>query len=214
VKIRIVTQASPSFKAVTDITEPNKIEYAERHGLEFLPVSYPTEAATTDKGYSRPACWRRHIEACDWLFQIDGDAMFTNMKTEAKHFCLPDADIVCSWDVMGFHSGVMFLRNCELVRKWLDEVVALKDVDGKLNDFMASSDQGAMVRLLSRRETYENNIPVADCQAYGIRVAEGSKTINRYYGDWKAGDFIFHTPGMAIAQKIQLLSHKAREVIR
>lgn len=115
---------------------------------------------------------------------------------------------------MGFHSGIMFLRNCPKTIELLDKTIEAKETDGKLHDFMASSDQGAMVRLLSQREVYSNNIPVDECQKFGVRVVEAPKTINRYYEDWKDGDFIFHTPGMSIPEKVSLLNHWLRKVKR
>lgn len=211
-KLLILSPSSPSFADVAVITNANKAEYSVRHRVDFMPVDYPT--ATTDKGYGRTAFWLKHLPETDWLLNMDADAMFTNMTIDARDFCLPDADIACSWDCMGFHSGVMFLRNCAKVRDALEETIRRKDIDGKLPDFMASSDQGCLVRVLSGRETYENNIPIAECQAYGVRVKEVSKTINRYFGDWKKGDFIFHTPGMSIREKISLLTHRSREVVR
>jgi hypothetical protein len=212
VNFLIISPSSPSYASVAAITVPNKMEYSERHGVRFLPLDYPQ--ATQDKGYGRMAFMREHIESCDWLMNMDGDAMFTNMTIDARQFCFPDADIVVSWDCMGFHSGVMFLRNCAKVIELLDLTIKAKETDGKLRDFMASSDQGAMVRILSQRETYANNIPIADCQAFGARVVEADKTINRYYQDWKPGDFIFHTPGMSIQEKASLLTHRARQVAR
>jgi hypothetical protein len=211
-KLLILSPSSTSFAQVAAITNANKAEYSVRHKVDFLSLDYPD--AATDKGYGRPAFWLKHLPDCDWLMNMDADAMFTNMTINARDYCLPDADIACSWDCMGFHSGVMFLRNCGGVQSVLEEVIRRKDIDSKLPDFMASSDQGCMVRVLSGRETYENGIPVAGCQASGVRVVEVSKTINRYFGDWKKGDFIFHTPGMSVPEKISLLTHRAREVVR
>lgn len=208
----LITPSSPSYEQVRAVTQPNKEEYCHRHGIKFIPLEYPN--ATQDKGYGRPQFMLDHIHEGDWIVNMDCDAIFVDMTRDVREFCSESADLVCSWDCMGFHSGVMLLRNCPKIRELLTLTIAAKETDGKLSNFMASSDQGAMVRILSQRDVYENNIPVSDCQKFGARVVEASKTINRYYGGWKEGDFIFHTPGMSIPEKVGLLNHWLRKVSR
>lgn len=211
-KIVLICPSSQSFELIRAVTQSNKEEYCSAHGIKFVPIDYPE--AMNDKGYGRPQFMLDHLDEGDWLLNMDCDAIFMDMTRDIREFCTEAADLVCSWDCMGFHSGVMLLRNCPQIRQLLELTIKAKETDGKLPNFMASSDQGAMVRILSERDTYENNIPVADCQKFGVRVVEASKTINRYYGDWHDGDFIFHTPGMGIPEKVGLLNHWLRKVKR
>lgn len=211
-KILLVTPSSPSYEPVRMITEPNKKEYCDRHSIQFFPLAYPD--AAMDKGYGRPQFLLDHIEQCDWIMNMDCDAIFTNMTISAEDFCYEDSDLVASWDCMGFHSGVMFLRNCPKIVDLLRETIQARETDGKLMDFMASSDQGAMVRILSQRDKYANLIPASECQKFGVRVRECDKTINRYYGDWQDGSFAFHTPGMGVIEKCGLLKHFLRKVVK
>lgn len=84
-KVSLITPSSKSYESIREITESNKIEYCKSYGINFIPLQY---LDPTDKGYSRMQFMRDHIESCEWLINMDSDAIFVNFTTDIKEFFL------------------------------------------------------------------------------------------------------------------------------
>lgn len=212
-KLTIVSPCSPSFRAIGDITEPNKRAYAARWGFD---VRFPVyEGAENDRGFGRLELMVRAIGEsyvpCEssYVLWMGADTIFTNFDLDARDFIAGLHGITAAWDEHGLQSDVMLMRCQFSVSRALTMAWNRKDRPAT-GDFMADSDQGSLVSVLSG-QPYRKNIPVEQCQLR-VRVAQTDKTINRYHSDWRPGDFIFHTPGMPMARKCQLLKSKLEEI--
>lgn len=204
----IVSPASPELKPLAKITQPNKEEYAYRMGINIhFPVYLD---ASKDHRFGRVAYMREFLPQCDWLLFMGADTIFMDMTHNINQLCDYNYDIIASWDNMGLQSDVMFLKNCPQVLSFLDNVLEMRDDTMQRKGFMESSDQGAIVRLLSGRSTYfDESLPIepqvitsAECQNYGLRVKEESRKINSYLHTFNQGDLIFHCAGMPLHEKV------------
>lgn len=218
-KLGIVSPASKEFEPLAKLTRANKLEYQYEWGFD---CHFPVYPPGNDHGWFRIKCMAEFLPRYDWLLFIGADTLFTNIKTDVRQYCYEDADLVAAWDTMGLQSDVLFLRNCEIVNRFLQDILGREDEDSKRQGFMDSSDQGCMVRLLSGRSIYFDDnhafekqvTPSSECQAYGLRVKEAPKSINRYLDDYQLGDPIFHTPGMPLHEKIRHMEIMLKQVIR
>lgn len=204
--LTIVSPCSPSFRAVGDITEPNKIAYARKWGVEaHFPVYF---GIGEDRGFGRLRFMLLHLlMARGPILFMGADTIFTNFDIAPDAYML-EGDITAAWDVHGLQSDVMYLRQELLTTNVLQDSLG-RWHQGTIGNFMADSDQGSFVSVLSS-QTYRQNIPVEECQKRCV-VSKADKTINRYVSDWKAGDFIFHAAGVPIGEKVQQLKGKIND---
>lgn len=209
--LKIVSASSPSFRQVADITEPNKRAYAEKHGFQCV---FPVYENPDDHGYGRINIIQDNLTDCDWLLWMGADTIFTDFGTDARIFLRDHYDLICAFDNHGLQSDVMFIRNCQAIRNLLYAVLFRKEKDQDKPEFMAACEQGSMVCVLAGLEEYQDALPCSALNVSPVRVLEADKTINRYENDYRPGDFIYHTPGMPIEDKVRLLKAKAESILQ
>lgn len=208
------------MKPLARLTHPNKVEYASLWGYStFLPVY---QGAEVDHGFGRLQYCLDRLPHCDWLWYLDADTLIMAMNSPIEKFCYPDADLVACWDENGFQSGSMLMRNCSRMEYFLQDVLEMKEDTIKRPGFMASSDQGAMVRKMSGQDTYLEDgqdwkrqvVPVKDCQKGGIRVVEAPKRFNQYLDDYRIGDEVIHLCARPMEDRILWTERLLKQIVR
>ncbi len=215
-EILILSPASKSFRPIADLTEPNKELFAGVYGCD---VRFPVH---TDDMAELP--WERirflrdaiALSEHDWVLFMGADTIFTN-KDYMKHpidFCAYDADLVMAVDANGLQSDVMFVRQCQATRNWLDTVLLFQGV--------ARCEQDAMSVILGQAQDYgqyRQRFHATQIEARGwkaahqellnkssVRVKIVDKVrINSTPEDWMENDFIFHAAGLAMENRIREL---------
>lgn len=214
-KITLLSPASPELSKLAEITRPSKEEYAHHHRIRAeFPVYH---GASSDHGFGRISFMDGYIRDCDWLVFMGADTMFTNMTIDMRSFCDPSYDLIAAWDGMGLQSDVMLLRNSDKMQMFLWQVLEMKHETIQREGFMQSSDQGALVRLLSGHREYNPHarvIPVEECQVYGLRVRQAPQSLNSYLNTFRLGDIIFHAPGMPLDSKIRQMEIMRKQILR
>lgn len=201
--LTIVSPCSPSFRAVGDLTEPNKLAYAKRWGLKTsFPDITPCE---NDRGFHRLKLIMEAIETGDLILWMGADTIFTNFNIDCLDYYCGPARICAAWDIHGLQSDVMFLNPAEDLHQVLSEAYERRN-EPLTGNFMDDSDQAALVSVLSGQK-YRQNIPLNECQKR-ILIDKSNKNFNRYPSDWQPGDFIFHVPGMPLNMKVHYLREK------
>lgn len=222
----LLTHYSKSYEPIHEITEPSKIEYAKRWGMDYLALPTP-EPFTC---WHRPMIWLEGLFANDGLFFVGADAMITNLCIGPKAIIGPDADIVIALDGNGINTDVMLMLPSEGMLEILRRMI----IHGP-HEF--PNEQDALATFLSRWERLEelNNLlprlypdatPCSDelFDAFTREFKDGPLNVrlmrqrqfnaypNGYYGHsveehcWHSGDFILHTPGLDFRHRVKALS--------
>lgn len=191
----IVANWDKAYSALGELTYPNRLAYAARHGYRVERTDHPTHwgklAALLD-------AWR----SADWLFWLDSDAVVTNPDISLNALVADHADkeVILSCDLIGLNSGSMLIRTAPRVRAVIERVLAHRaeyarspwhDQTGLAYQLWTMADGVAVVpqRVLNSYPDYGRNVP----------------------GEiWHPGDFVFHCPGLPWEERAALLAERLR----
>lgn len=195
-KVTLLSAASAEYLALAEITNPSKIAYCKRHGhkLELRRLLNPQVYGQWGERVQQMA---EIVNRGDgWLFQIDADAIITNLQTPLP---IDDShDLFICGDAQGpINNGVFAMRCNDASREFLRQVLSAKH---------AANDQIAMVEVLKVMPDYRVKfLPQSQLNAYDYAAQGVPGWADK---SWRPGDFVFHTPGLPMAKRIELLNAK------
>jgi len=206
-RICIATYATGNFAPVCDVTDPNKAEYASLHGYGF-ERNHNEAFHTGNPNFDRH---RWHVELLksgrwDWMYFLDADAIFTNFDKRLEDIILPDDHLIFPIDAVMVQAGGFLARNSDVTFRFFDELQKRKT---------EVSDQIEMERILPDFSGSYKIIPQRTLGSYDYKHYQHlggnyvtSKDRDGNDGQWQPGDFVFHCPGMTIANKVDVLRSK------
>lgn len=201
-----------NFDGIVELTWPNKLEYAMKHGYRLHDQSSLINT-------SRPPAWSKIAAVldllsdehqCDWVMWLDADTVIMNSDIKITSF-LPANNsfdmLVASDKGGGYNSGVFLFRNTEwskqLLRQWWNKTSYVRPPGLSL-----SGDNNAMKDLLRKLTDFNDHVlaPVRctfNSFAEFLTLAQSWAIMDKlkdqtWYMDnehYHKGDFIAHTPG-------------------
>lgn len=215
-RLNIVSPSSAEYRFLADITEPSKTAYAQKWGTSCY---FPVHTGTGEEMmWQRIQFMREGLEGHEWALFMGADTIITNQNVDPRAFTTEDADLVIAVDMNGLQSDVMFIRNCDATKTWLDEVAAQRGVE--------RCEQDAMSKILGQTASYSayrsafheieriglENAHESLLNETNVRVrVEPKKNMNSTAADWTPGDFIFHASAMERAARIATLQRLSEE---
>lgn len=174
------------YKEITKYGRKTKVLYCEKHAYDFFDEE-------DDVDTTRPLAWskikiiQRHLPSYDYIVWIDGDTLIMNDKIKLDNIITFDTDgkdIMVAQDYTMINTGVIFIKNTEWSRKFLDLIYDQTDFLNHPN-----WEQGAFIHLLNQ------NISNAKDHIKVLPLQEQNK-INSYWYTYKFNNcFILHFPG-------------------
>ena len=187
-----------SCQAVADLTTPNHLAYCDKYNYQV----YHSKEIPNDKHpvWGRVALLRKVMNenSHEWFVLTDIDLLFMNFSISLESF-LNGFDLITSYDIHGLNCGVLFVRNCEwsknFVEKWLTD-------GSKYYSSFINQEQTSLAYFLYQEpkehwqvvsQKYFNSFPY---HQYDLHYPEGN---------YEDGDFIIHFPGMDNDKRINLI---------
>jgi tetratricopeptide (TPR) repeat protein len=185
-KIAVLTLWTKEIEEYAQLTIPNNLDYCKKNRYDFIAHYGKIDP-------SRPAAWSKiplildYIRDYEWCMWIDADAAFIN-KSITLEILLEDykgCDMVISGEVSNICSGVFILKNSDAAIKMLE---------------------AAYSKTQYIKHRWWEQIAIIDVlrdKSCGVKVGYIPKNrINSGIHDYKAGDFIIHTPYVPNRHKI------------
>lgn len=178
--IGVCSLSTDAIADVRAVTRPNMEAYCRSRGY---PLHYATDAGT-----DRPASWgkipllQRHLSDHDWLWWADADLVVTAPERRLEE--LTDGatgDLLICEDHNGINCGSFLLRNCPWSHDFLRRV--WETAEGWEHTWW---EQWAIMSLLAESTEDSSRVQI-------VR----KRRLNSYPADWRPGDFVLHTPGVA-----------------
>jgi hypothetical protein len=163
------------------LTVPNNLDYCKTNHYDFIAYYGKLDPL-------RPAPWSKiplilaYIRDYEWCVWIDADAAIINKSITIESLLegYEGYDFVVSRDDNGINCGVFVLKNTDPA---INMLISSYNKTQYINH--PWWEQKAIMEFLKD-------------EACGVKVGYIAKNrINSYTNDYKAGDFILHTPGMA-----------------
>ncbi|PWU06878.1 MAG: hypothetical protein C5B47_06930 [Verrucomicrobia bacterium] len=202
-QIAIVHAFSENLQNLADVTFPNHVEYASKHGyvVKTKEIVYPWDSPWEKIQIIQEVLADPNIRKVLW---IDADAIFTNMELPLTQH-LPDGKIVITCDAFGPNAGILWLTNCPEVRRLLQAVTMVRPM------FRASPwNEQTALRHLFLHPPYDKLVTYVEQRQMNAYFCEYSPSLlgppPNDIGKWQPGDFILHRPG--IDNKVRIKDFK------
>jgi galactosyl transferase GMA12/MNN10 family len=209
-----------NFDGILDLTWPNKLKYAQKHGYHLVDGSRHIDT-------SRPPAWSkihavRHLltqtdePPCDWVMWTDADTVIMNSEIRIQDFLPADSTkdmLVASDKGGGYNSGVFLFRNSAWSKQFLDDWWNMKDFV-RPPGLSLSGDNAALKAFLQAmhdRGDFDDHVLVPPRCTFNsfakfLTVGESllikdhwTETLSSSTTDvehYYKGDFIAHIPGV------------------
>lgn len=214
----IITVRNGDRQGICELTDPNKSDYAYRHGYRFIPVHLLEDYQSIF--FYRYECYHEwllgKVDVVDWLFCCDADFIFTNFDIPIESLVRREDCVVIAKDALMIQAGAFIVGNTGRGRVFLKAIAAGKEAFNGSPGF----DQPAIAAYLKHNPTVARIVPQRTLQGYEYSLyrdlggnylkgldADGND------GQWQRGDFGFHCPG-AFTNKLEILEAHLTQVQR
>lgn len=201
-RIAIVTLFDKNYKALADLSIPNKMAYAGKYNYDFIYFD-----DVIDK--SRPPQWGmvKAVEKLlltnkyDWVWWIDLDSLIMNFDIKLESIIDENYDIVFTANQYSYLSnGSAFYKNCDLTKRFLKDSYDLdkpylKNIDVNVFDHA----QQSMRLLLLNEESYRNRTKMIHERVCNSFCTTTNQSVLTYYPNWNIDENIYQ-PGDFLIQ--------------
>lgn len=201
-RIAIVTLFDKNYKALADLSIPNKMAYAGKYNYDFIYFD-----DVIDK--SRPPQWGmvKAVEKLlltnkyDWVWWIDLDSLIMNFDIKLESIIDENYDIVFTANQYSYLSnGSAFYKNCDLTKQFLKDSYDLdkpylKNIDVNVFDHA----QQSMRLLLLNEESYRNRTKMIHERVCNSFCTTTNQSVLTYYPNWNIDENIYQ-PGDFLIQ--------------
>lgn len=214
-KICVATLCSPDCAALGAVTEPNKNDYCQRHGYDFL-VRREGFIGDPKHGhhrfvFERFRFFRDCLQSYDAVLGCGADVAITNPAVKLEDLMEWRKPFIIAKDALGLQTDVMLMRNRPDVISLLSAVVAAE------NRYWNAPylDQSALTDIAPLYADTIEVVPQRLINAYDYNTLTAWHSVHQNYwlakdadgndGQWQPGDFILHCPGLPMERKLQVL---------
>jgi len=191
VKIAVATLAlGEEYRKIVECGTITRVKYCEKYGYDFRE-----DEDVHDK--TRPPAWSKILlllkclnegkeNKYDYVVWIDADTLIMNPEKKLEDFIgalMGDSDLMVAKDWTRINSGVIFVKNTEWSKKFLEEVYSKEE-------FIHDPDWDQK----SLQYCYDNNILDSREHVHVLPLYQQSE-FNSYYFMYKYGHFLVHCAG-------------------
>lgn len=187
----------------------NKLQYSTVQRYPFYYYHSHLTAPDRSPTWAKIQVLQSYLADYEWLFWIDVDAFVMNMDVTLESIIdvalevNPNADIILTNDWNGLNNGVFFIRNCPWAHGFLQEVWdSYTDLKMQIATF---HEQEAMQTLLQQRRHGQHAVylPLHVMNSFAPNI-QPDKVIPTNFPrySYEPGDFILHTPGLHVKEKL------------
>lgn len=202
----------PPYQPLANLTWPNKIKYAERHGYSY--------ACKTDNWYgikfAFEKVWfiRDMMDAypeIDWFWWVGCDTLVTNMTIPLDQVVDNNYHFMIATDCNGINADSILMRNSEKGRDYID-VIKSKYEQYKDHHWY---EQQIIIDTHQDYPDVVKLVPQRMINAYNYDLYPGCDPHDKFGNDgmWKPGDLLIHWPGTNLPHRIHLANAYLNQVI-
>lgn len=202
-KIAIFTHASIGYWPVAELGNPNKLEYAMRHGYGF---QFHRIDSLNEITY-RCSVISSALSQVDWLLFMGADTLITNMTIKLESLIDCSVDWVYCVDINGLNNDVQLLRNTPATHEFLCHTNSLLDkgaIDNQKAQW-AAKDLANGFRFKGTTQKFMNSYCTEQCDIWNLHDPQYR---------WSKGDFVVHFAGVRNERRVRLMKSHLQEVVR
>ena len=205
--VAILTSYFPNYQSLADVVIPNLKSYAEQHGYLFSSIL--CKDGGDAYGFQKMKFLQKILEnrSIDLVLCLDLDVAITNKNYKLEDFIKESGDLFITKDVNGINSGSFIIKNSERGRGLIDRILSYNGRE--------DNEQSAIQTHLSKEVTI---LPHPSINSYlyelygapkwGRQNGRSGNEPTHTEGNWKAGDFLLHLPGITLENRIKIINQK------
>lgn len=207
-KIGLLTAYYENYKSLANLVVPNLQGYCMKQGYGLYNYILPEEGA--HYSFKRMEMLRKLFDyhKIDVILCTDIDILITNYNIKIESFLDDKHDFFITKDVNGINAGNFIIRNTEWSRSFLDFILSKKDSFSNDQNVLESIKDDIFwkpkIKILPHP-----SINSYHYHEYGENWGViGDRKIERpteEEGDWQAGNFLLHLPGIPLEKRIEIL---------
>ena len=203
--LRLLTAASNSFAPLAAVTTPGKLQYALRHGYEFISRIHSDTVGKDGEPWGERQRFMLNAMADlspqDWIWFTGADLIITNYALPIGNLCRDDMDFVFCNDVNGFNNDSFLLRASPAAFDFMRKTLSYR--------FTLPHDQVGMA-VASHAVPSLRTLQVPQRVMNSYLEAEYGRDSE---GNWQPGDLALHFPAMTLHRRIELaIEYSAKAV--
>lgn len=216
-KLAVVTNYSPEIYPLAKLTSPNKQDYCLTHGYDFHNRCNPM---VHFYGFERTWYVLKLLKHHDynWVLSVGCDTVFTNFQITIESLIDDTKGFIIASDSFMIQNDVFLAKSCPRTIEFLERCTSLEKVQKYTPHPI--KDQQAMADLMPEYSDLIKVVPQRTLNAYEYgpyspweRYRIPKDTLGTD-GNWQPGDFLFHSPGLPMGQRLELLARHLMMVKR
>lgn len=200
-------------------TEYNKRKYCDKYGYDFFIKTKDFDPQKPHLGFAKISMVLDLLKSnqYDWILWGGSDTMITNYNIKLEDMIDNNYHFIISYDIWDFNADSFLIRNSQIAIQYFEHILSLYDVyidgDGNAKDLGTRlpdggarcwGEQEAMIDLYNQYPEYANMIkPMPQkfmnsylYNMYPSAAHQRGTDCKGNNGQWSAGDFLIHWPGM------------------
>lgn len=203
-KVAVNTFYTKSYSKLAEMVLPNLYFYCQKHGYDL----FSNLIGQKDFHFVKTADARMLLDKYDLVMSIEIDALITNPEPKIESFIDDEHDIFLTKDINGANGGVIIWKSTEFTKSWLEFIGSKK---GYYGDEQNVFEKHSHEKIKYRQHPAFNSIPYQYyAPSYGYINFESltppPNIPTHEQGNWEWGDFVFHTPGKTLDERLTILT--------
>lgn len=203
-----------NYSELAALCRPSLIAYCQKHKYDCNIKCVPPN----EKGnysFIRIKHARELLDHYDVVLMLEGDMMITSMNYNIEELIDNDHDFYCASDVNGKNTASFIIKNTEWGKTLMDIVYKWEDILGDEQNYFEHT-QHEKIKIIPHPSI--NSIPYKFYSpSYGYinwKSIQPPPTLPKHeQGNWQIGDFICHTPGKPLSERIAIFEEIKKFIV-
>jgi hypothetical protein len=197
----ILSLHTPNYRRIADVTWPNKVEYAAKHGYQAYCKmdGFTLKYASGEKVPLIKEYFLAHPEV-KWAWWLDADTLITNFHHRIEDHIDDRYHFIISSDIHGMNAGSFFIRNSLEGRTYINWMLAQYPVFETLYGFFAEQKCVEASYEIPAWKKLIKIVPQKDFNSYDLWPNTGLNQAPNSI--WEPGDFVVHWPGSTMENRV------------
>lgn len=216
-KVAIVTLFDDNYQDLANVSIPNFISYAAKHGHDLIFFDQTIDT-TRPPQWSKVKAVRHVLSDYDWVWWLDIDALIMNHSISLTDIIDENYDIIFTKNKYSVISnGSSFFKNTELTIQFLDECYTLdRDILRDIDIQTFDHEQKPMRTLYLNAPEYTNKIKLIHERVCNSYWYTDNSSVLASYPNWNSedniyqpGDFVVNFCGRDKNERVQIMKEKS-----
>lgn len=203
-KFAVVSMYNDAHKDLGEVTWPNKLSYAGKHG--YLAVCKTSDWTIKPIHFEKIKLMLETLENnpdVDWAWWLDNDAVITNSDIRLESIADRDYHVIISPDVASLNAGSFMVRNSLEGKGWLEFILSKGLEHYRDNRW---PEQQPMTDFYITFKDIIKVVPQKTLNSYDYRIYRVDPTDQLgHSGQWTPGDFVLHLPAIPNDARKQII---------